>query len=535
MWALDLGTSNTLLARWDRESDRPDIVELAALCRRPGGGEPLQAPRAVPSAVHVLDKPAFLARHFSLGRQALVGRPALELNAIRPRPNFVPTFKRALGWSPLLNLAQAGGRAYTAREIARLFLRELLGAARKASGESIRELAITTPVESFEGYRAELAAIAAGLKIKNLSFLDEPVAAALGYGLSLARPRQVLVVDFGGGTLHLALVRIVFDDARAGRTQVLAKTGRDVGGDLVDRWLVEELCARQGASFDAPLDPDAAIWRRLALAEARRVKEALHFEASVTAELPARAPAASTSSEITRDDLVRILEERGLYRLVETCLRETVKNSDEVEDVLMVGGSTLLPGVYPMFEQKFGRGKVRAFQPFEAVAYGACAFAAGRAAPADFVVHDYALVTHDLATKQQRLTVVVPRGTPVPSKPDLWKAQLVPTCPRGEPEKIFKLVICEISQGGPGRNFAWDAGGQLHRFSADDAGEELVVKLNEANPALGYLDPPQSPSDNRPRLEVALGIDRRRWLCATVMDLRTGRELMRGKPVVQLL
>jgi hypothetical protein len=63
----------------------------------------------------------------------------------------------------------------------------------------------------------------------------------------------------------------------------------------------------------------------------------------------------------------------------------------------------------------------------------------------------------------------------------------------------------------------------------------VVVKLTEANPALGRLDPPHSPSDSAPRLEVGFGINRERWLCATVRDLRTGRHLMREEPVVRLL
>src|SRR4051812_18379023 len=106
MWAIDLGTTNTLVARWDRAADRPEVVVLPALARGPGRDDSIGASRVVPSAVHVLDKPGFLAR-LGLGRLALIGRPALELNAVNPRPNFAPGFKRALARSPLLTLARA--------------------------------------------------------------------------------------------------------------------------------------------------------------------------------------------------------------------------------------------------------------------------------------------------------------------------------------------------------------------------------------------------------------------------------------------
>ena len=78
MWALDLGTTNTLLARWDSAADRPVLVDLPAICRAPGGTGELEAARAVPSAVHVLDEPGFWARmgRGRLGRYVLWGKLA---------------------------------------------------------------------------------------------------------------------------------------------------------------------------------------------------------------------------------------------------------------------------------------------------------------------------------------------------------------------------------------------------------------------------------------------------------------------------
>ena len=63
----------------------------------------------------------------------------------------------------------------------------------------------------------------------------------------------------------------------------------------------------------------------------------------------------------------------------------------------------------------------------------------------------------------------------------------------------------------------------------------MVVPLNAASPTLGYLDPPHSPRDRRPRLEVAFGVNSERWLIATVFDLLSQRQLMREEPVVRLL
>ena len=163
-------------------------------------------------------------------------------------------------------------------------------------------------------------------------------------------------------------------------------------------------------------------------------------------------------------------------------------------------------------------------------------------------MHDYAFVTYDPKTHERRYNVIVPRHTRFPTRPDLWKRQVVPTCSLGEPESLFKLLICELGKSHDGeRTFTWDARGELHKLGgrsapegaepARDNGNDnmVVVPLNEASPTLGYLRPPHQPGDQRPRLEVAFGINDERWLVATVYDLLTDRELMKERPVVKLV
>jgi hypothetical protein len=103
---------------------------------------------------------------------------------------------------------------------------------------------------------------------------------------------------------------------------------------------------------------------------------------------------------------------------------------------------------------------------------------------------------------------------------------------------MFKLVVCEIGRGhSDARQFSWDSAGNVHRLGsgAPGAKDALVVPLNESNPTLGYLDPPHPPSDRRPRLEIAFGVNEDRWLTATVVDLKTKKTLLRDATVVRLL
>jgi hypothetical protein len=192
--------------------------------------------------------------------------------------------------------------------------------------------------------------------------------------------------------------------------------------------------------------------------------------------------------------------------------------------------------VFATFARFFGRDRVRYWLPFEAVAFGATTFAANRVHTSDFILHDYALLTHDAKSGEPGHTVIIPRGTRFPTSMNLWERQLVPTCALGEPERFFKLVICELGDGVDDRGFGWDDAGNLHRLggSADAPAQPLIVKLNEANPALGELSPPHSPSDRRPRLRVAFGVNADRWLCASVEDLLAKRRLMHEEPVVRL-
>jgi molecular chaperone DnaK (HSP70) len=489
-----------------------------------------------------------------MGQLAMIGRPALELNEGAPKPSYVPSFKRQLLREALRPVARVDGKSFSARDTARIFARELFAEIKEETGERVRDLVVTTPVDSFESYRAEVMRIVRRLGVKRIRFIDEPVAAAIGYGLNTAKERLALVVDFGGGTLDFALVALTPKDIDAGSCRVLAKEARPIGGNLVDKWLLKAFCDRLDQPMMVDDDDESAFWHRLMLAEACRVKESVFFNETETFYLirpdelgnfEARVRGTENHVEITKQDVVDVLEERGLYRMFDECVQgifqqvedRGIKEAD-LDDILMVGGSTLLPNIYPLFEKRFGRDKVRAWQPFEAVAYGACAFAAESYTQSDFIVHDYAFVTYNAKSHEKEYTTVVPRGTRFPTPPAFWKRQLVPTCSLGEPETMFKLVICEIgTDSSDERKFQWDASGGLHKVGGKDGGKggPLIVPLNESNPTLGYLKPAHPPSDRRPRLEIEFGVNEDRWLSATVSDLRTKKTLMKDEPVVRLL
>jgi molecular chaperone DnaK (HSP70) len=140
--------------------------------------------------------------------------------------------------------------------------------------------------------------------------------------------------------------------------------------------VLAELCREMGQPFESDEDEEALLWRRLMLAEACRVKEAVFFQESaefLVAPAAGRGPRVPGAERValTRARLSEILTGNGFFKALGQCIDRVLDQSklgaDAVEEVLLVGGSTLLPGVFPMLEGRFGRPRLRAWQPFEAV------------------------------------------------------------------------------------------------------------------------------------------------------------------------
>ncbi|MCG8478131.1 MAG: Hsp70 family protein [Spirochaetales bacterium] len=551
-YAIDFGTTNTVVTCWDNESDSVKLIELPGISR--GDREHEQSVRnrhAIPSAIYIGDlKRRFL---FFKRRRYFIGVQALAKDLYSRQKRFLKNLKPAVMQNDRQTLSTYGKKTYSAGYLMRLFLEEVLKAIQKYEGDRPKSLTISVPVDSYEPYRARLKQIGRQLKLQNIRLIDEPVAAAIGYGMRIDRPQNVLVFDFGGGTMDIALVQIEDKMSSTGRCRVLAKAGLPVGGNNVDRWLADYFCEQTRYELDRDDETGGMAWDRLLLEEARRIKEGLYTKTKETFylvppeeyqnfehRLYAQQKSLDRLVDVSRETLVELISKNGLYRAMDALVAELLERAahyritkEDIATVLMVGGSSLLPGVYPRMEQAFGRAKVQAWQPFNAVSYGACQFGAQRVITSDFIVHDYAFVTHDAENYEPQYNVIIPRNTPFPTVEDFWKHRVVPTCAQGLPEKIFKLLVCEI-----GRNrsryqeFHWDAQGAMH--SLEGEADRLIIPLNEDNPVLGTLNPPHQPGNREARLEIAFMINGEKWLCATVKDLLTGELLMQGEEVVQL-
>ena len=263
----------------------------------------------------------------------------------------------------LVRFDMGGGRVVTPMEVSAEILRVLKTRAEAELGQPVDGAVITVPAYFDDAQRQATkdAGRIAGLKVYRL--LAEPTAAALAYGLDQTHGGKeglFAIYDLGGGTFDISILRL-----REGVFQVLA-TGGDsaLGGDDFDHALARHLLESAGVA-----NPDASQ-REEALAEARRTKEALSARDSVDAHLPKCGLADFTVTRETFEALIDPI----VRRTVKAC-RQTLKDADvraeDLDGVVLVGGSTRVPKVRAVVEKTFKREPLCDLDPDRVVAYGA--------------------------------------------------------------------------------------------------------------------------------------------------------------------
>ena len=525
-WAIDLGTSNTTICE-DR-SGRPHVVNLPDLAKI----EPVTQTPVMPTCVCVMDEE---------GEKVLIGQQAVTYNWDGRATGFARSFKRHLGMESGRAMARVGGRTFTAQDVGSLFIREVISTLESRFEEEVSDVTIATPSGFYETYRAQLQAIVRRVKRRGwweriwarfrgkptrivFRTLDEPVAAALGYGVDVGRPTTLVAFDFGGGSMEAAVVRT--HGARTvetGQAEVLAKQAVEIGGDDIDQWILERFVP--SALHDWPEWEVALRW------EAERVK--LLASAGSEGDFTFRS---ESFGRLDYNVLSDILAGNSLYarirELLDALLTELRTRHgvppEDIDDVILEGGSTLLPEVRNVVGDVLGREKVREWLPFEAVARGACIFAGGVHVE-DFIYHDYALRLLRDDASEAEYELLIPGGTRFPTVDNFVTRYYAPGF---DGQQHINLFICEVGRVA-GRPVDWTerASGSRY-FVPETAGQRaFCLCLNEADPAL-----PLSPAGKgtAPRLRVTYSVDENRWLCVTVHDLHRKTDLRVRHPVVRL-
>jgi molecular chaperone DnaK (HSP70) len=344
-YGIDLGTTNSCIAYVD-QTGRPVILKSAI-------GE-----ETTPSVVY-----------FESPDNVVVGRQAKETAVLAPHL-VAELVKRQMGEDIHYSFH---GQDYTPESISALILRELARAAREQAGEEVRDVVITVPAYFglLEREATRKAGQIAGLNV--LDVLAEPVAAAVNYQVlgEGAEVRHILVYDLGGGTFDTTVIRIDGDDIHV----VCTDGNRHLGGADWDSAISEYLL--RGFTEQYPqLDPggDEQFMQDLATA-AEQLKKAL--SAAMTRKHNVRFDGSVAQLELSREHLEELtseLLERTMDITERTIATAQKKGVERFDDVLLVGGMTIMPAIARTLKERFGL-EARLQDPHLAVAKGAALFA----------------------------------------------------------------------------------------------------------------------------------------------------------------
>ena len=479
---IDLGTTNSLIGVY--ESGFPTLLA------DPDGN------RLTPSVVH-----------YAADGSILVGREARRMEALHPDAT-ISSVKRLMGrrsgdaGTEGLEGSKGGpvtlavnGRKLTPEEVSAEILKRLKAIAEERVGEPISRTVITVPAYFNDAQRAatKRAGELAGFTVERI--MAEPTAAALAYGLDNLEDRStVAVYDLGGGTFDLSILRL-----DAGVFEVLSTHGdTHLGGDDLDEAIAGLIATKAGLGEEGYLSPESRIRLREA---AREAKELLSTEQSLTVRLPFLA--GSTSLEIPLDRTeVETVCEPIIRRTRAHCLRSLedagVKVGD-LDQVILVGGSTRMPLVRRFVQEIFGREPDLSQHPDEAVAIGAVLQGAIlEGTLRNVALLDVTPLSLGIETFGGLMNVIIPRNTTIPTKAGEMFTNAVAgqsgmsiTVLQGEREMAadnwrigsFEIPFPPAAKGAArvGVQFSLDADGILQVLARDTAaGTEKIVEIKSA-------------------------------------------------------
>lgn len=512
--SIDFGTSNTVLAYLDPVSQVPQTLALEGISRQFTSGV-----YGIPTVLFIQD-----AKQIFVGEEVRSRR----LGLAHPERLF-HSFKRDLVAEYVPPQRSLDGILYGTEQVAYLFLEKLKQALLKRSFP-ISQVIFTVPVGSFERYLTWIREVAAQLELPNILIVDESTAAALGYALT--HPGSiVLVIDFGGGTLDLSLIRTPAPSSRETvvKAEVIAKTDAYVGGIDIDTWIVDYYLTHLGSSRTTM--SKIGLINLLELAE--RVKIQLSTQETACESWFDDEAFMAYELRLTRSELEDILESQHLLDQIRACLDELLLMAQSkgipkasVDHVLLVGGGCQIPAIQNLVGSYFGRKKVKADNPFGAVAEGGLTLSY-HIQLEDYLHHTYAIRLWDPYSKVYTYYPLFEKGSPYPCvRPDPLILQVA----NDNDEDIY-LDIGEVADSLQAEMMYDSQGRMTSRYLTRQSDFRLLS--SSRNPVcVARLSPPGKIGVDR--IQVSFFVNSQRILLATVVDLQTQTTLVDQKAIAKL-
>ena len=410
---IDLGTTNSCVAVF--EGNEPVVIANS------------EGKRTTPSVVGFVE-----------GGERKIGDPAKRQAITNPK-NTVYSIKRFMGenWAqvekevsrvPFSVVNEGGyprvdidGRKYTPQEISAMVLQKMKKTAEDYLGQEVTDAVITVPAYFSDSQRqaTKEAGQIAGLNVRRI--VNEPTAAALAYGVDKAnKDMKIAVFDLGGGTFDISILEF-----GGGVFEVLSTNGdTHLGGDDFDQviidWLVQEFKNDEGAD----LKGDPMAMQRLKEA-AEKAKIELSSSTSTEINLPYIMPVGGVPKHLVKT-LTRAKFEQLAHSLIQACLvpcqnamRDAKLNTSDIDEVILVGGSSRIPAVQTLVKNYFGKEPSKGVNPDEVVAVGACiqgAILNKEGGVGDIVLLDVTPLTLGIETMGGVMTKLIEANTTIPCK-----------------------------------------------------------------------------------------------------------------------
>ena len=410
---IDLGTTNSCVAVF--EGNEPVVIANS------------EGKRTTPSVVAFVE-----------GGERKVGDPAKRQAITNPKKTIY-SIKRFMGetWAqtekeigrvPFTVVNEGGyprvdidGRKYTPQEISAMVLQKMKKTAEDYLGQEVTDAVITVPAYFSDSQRqaTKEAGQIAGLNVQRI--VNEPTAAALAYGVDKAnKDMKIAVFDLGGGTFDISILEF-----GGGVFEVLSTNGdTHLGGDDFDQviidWLVQEFKNDEGADLTA----DPMAMQRLKEA-AEKAKIELSSSTSTEINLPYIMPVAGVPKHLVKT-LTRAKFEQLAHDLIQACLvpcqnamRDAKLNAADIDEVILVGGSSRIPAVQTLVKNYFGKEPSKGVNPDEVVAVGASiqgAILNKEGGVGDIVLLDVTPLTLGIETMGGVMTKLIEANTTIPCK-----------------------------------------------------------------------------------------------------------------------